>query len=237
MEESCRLTAKTTADLEKLTDMIHKLLNIVWGESWGIFSEESPTDNDAEKACLPHITYNLVNRVHTDKKTVKWSRFASEPDPLHKGETITHYKCWFTCNVEFTIYDDTNKGARVTTQKFEEFMETYIGYFKQEGISEILFKEETAPGVNSDYRQDLPYRTLRYEIRIERTMTISSYDLNQVDIKLSEIDVDMQVQHPSGNIDEYASSLTQDNAVKTHLGPSNFLDLYNQNFPSQKGGN
>jgi len=232
-----RLTANGSADLESLTDMVHKLLDIAWGDHWGTFSEEKPVDNDADKATMPYIAYNLINRVHTANKTIKWQQFATEPDPLHKGETLTSYRCWFTCQVEFTIFDDTNRGATRLARKFEEFMETYIGYFKQEGISEIVFKEEKAPNVSTLYRQDLPYRTLAYEVRIERIMMISSYDLNRVDIVLNEVDVDLTVQHPSGNIDHYESELTNNNPVTTHLGPSGFLDVYNKNFPSIKGGN
>lgn len=238
MAEDERLTAKDTADLDKLTDMIYKLLDIAWGDKWGVFSEERPTDNDADNTPLPHITYNLIHRVHTEKKTVKWQQFASEPDPIHKGETITQYKCWFTCQVDFTVYDDTNRGARLTAQRFEEFMETYIGYFKQEGISEIIFKSEKAPDVSSSYRQDIPYRTLCYEVRIERILAVSSYDLHRVDVILHDVDVDMNVVKPDGTlIDTYQSEFYDENPVKTHLGSSNFLDVYNKNFPSQKGGN
>lgn len=225
-----RLTANSNADLEKMTDTIHRLLSIVWGDGWGVFSEESPVDNEAEKAQMPHITYNLVSRTHTQSKNVKWARFHSEEDPEHEGESLTHYKCWFTCQVEFTIYDDTNRGTRNWAEKFETFMENYMGYLKQEGISEIIFKEESAPSVNSNYRQDLPYRTLRYEVRIERTIVESSYDLNQVDIVLNEIDINAKVKHPSGNVDDYKAQVTKDNPVKTHLGNNQFLDLYNQHF-------
>jgi hypothetical protein len=235
--ENSKFTAKSNADLEKLTDMIHKLLNIVWGEGWGVFSEESPTDNDAEKAPMPHITCKLVDRTHTDNKAVKWSKFASEPDPEHEGETISSQRCWFTCELEFVIHAVTNREARIIAQRFEEFMETYVGYFKQEGVSEIIFKREKAPNVDSSTRQDIPHRSLCYQVRIERIITVSSYQLKQVDLMLKEVDVDVELVQPDGATDNFQSTFNDDSEpVRTHLGPSNFLDIYNKEFPSQKGG-
>lgn len=215
--------------MEKLTDMIYSLLKIVWGEDWGTFSEEKPTDNDPDTQKLPHITYSLAHRQHMANRTVKRTQFASEPDPEHEGHNITYHKNWFTCELHFTIYHDTNKGARQIAERFEEFMDTYVGYFKQEGVSEIIFKEELAPNVNSDYRQDLPYRTLIYEANIERTLVIRSYDLHQVDLVLLE-------SKPK-TADDAESPTDESQSVITNLGLNNFLELYNQNFPSPKGGN
>ena len=41
-------------------------------------------------------------------------------------------------------------------ERLEVFIESYRGYFKELGISEIIFQEEFSPGVSSQYRQDLP---------------------------------------------------------------------------------
>lgn len=218
-EQNGRFTASSTADLEKLTDLIHKLLNIAWGENWGVFSEESPTDNAAEQHRLPHITYSLVSRKKAANMGVKHQTFAAFPDPDHEGETITPQRTWFDCKLEFCIYANTNKESRIWAQRFEEFMETYKGYFKQEGVSEILFEEELIPMMNTSYRQDLPRRTIMYFVRIERITEIRSFELSQVDTVINEPEQRPLV--PLGSI--------QTN-VKTHLG-NNFLDLYNENFP------
>jgi hypothetical protein len=215
-----RLTAAKSADLGDLTDMIHRLLPMVRGEKWGVFSEEAPTGNDAEQMVMPHIAFNLTSRVHTANRAAKWQRFGSEPDPEYPNETISFYRSWYTCQVDFTIYARTNKEARQTAEWFEQFMETYSGYFKEQGISEIIFREEKAPGVNSFYRQDLPYRTLCYEVRIERIMTIRSYDLNKLDVVIQEPTIVADIAPEERN-----------QSVSTHLENNNFLDVYNQNFP------
>lgn len=223
-----RLTAHGAADLEKFTDMICKLLNIAWGNDWGIFSEENPTGNNPEETPLPHITYNLISRRSTEKRGLKGQTFAPIPDPEHEGETITPVRQWFDCIVEFCIYARTNAEATRLAQRFEEFMYTYRGFFKDEGITEIIFEEERAPEVNSLYRQDIPHRTIRYLVRIERIIEIRSYELRQVGLSLNR--VDLHLQAGDMEFDSVFDDSPTPTRVQADLG-NEFLDLYHKNFP------
>ena len=184
-----RYTAQSTADIEKLTDMIHTLLNAVWGSDWGVFSNEDPTDNDSMQAPMPHIVYNLVSRRITEDKQLKRKQAGTFPDEDHPGHNITKYSMMFDCELEFAIYAQSRIEATRTAQRFEEFMEDYKGYFKEQGISEILFLEESRPDVSTEYRQDIPHRIVTYLVRIERISIVRSVHLKEV---IATINVDTQ---------------------------------------------
>lgn len=217
-------TAKSTSDLEKFTNLLDQMLRIVWGEGWGVFSPENPTTNEATQTILPHITYNLIRRTITDGRGLKGQVFGSIPDPEHPGETITPIRQWFDCEMEFCVYAKTNKEALEWATRFEQLMDTYRGLFKEEGITEIVFEEENAPDVNSKYRQDIPHRTIRYIVRIERIVEIKSFELKQVGVQLKKLRLKTKT-----NGDEYITDIEKDDKqVKTHLGNKSFLDLYNE---------
>lgn len=210
-----RYTADSTADVEKLTDMIHKLLNAVWGSDWGVFSDDDPTDNDSLQAPMPHITYNLVSRRVSDEKALKRKELETLPDHDNPGHNITKYSMYFDCELEFAIYAQSRIEATRTAQRFEEFMEDYKGYFKQQGISEILFLEESRPNVSTEYRQDIPHRIVTYFVRIERISLTRSVHLKEV---TTTVIVDSQ--------------LTEHVPPKIETPPSgSFLDMYNTHFP------
>jgi hypothetical protein len=215
------LTADSSADIEKLTDMIYQLLNVVWKSNWGLFTDENPTGNNPDEIPLPHITYNLVHRTHTKGRTVKQTQFDSFPDEENPGHNITMYRTWFTCVMEFCMYAATRKEATRLAQRFEEFMETYNGYFKSQGISEIVFMEELIPTISANYRQDIPHRTVRYEVRIERITSIRSAHLKQV---LATINVGREGLPATPEITK--SKFT---AID---GSPDFMKLYGDNFPN-----
>lgn len=223
--EDVRFTANGTADIEDLTDSIHRLLNAVRGVGWGVFSSEYPTDNDPDNNPMPHVTYSLDRRVHTKDRNVKAQRFASVPDPEHRGENIQIYRTWFDCDLQFEIFADSNLDAMREAQRFEEFIEAYKGYFKEQGISEMVFKEERKSGVSNEYRQTFPKRTIVYTVRIERVQEIRSIDLKHVE---------GVVKVGSNEKEDVLFQSCPDGANPQDLGNSNFLDIYYDNFPNKK---
>lgn len=231
-EEIARFTASGAADLEKFTDMIEKLLNATWGPDWGTFSEEYPTGNTPEKNPMPHITYNLVLRKKTPGRSLKTTQFESVPDPEHEGETITTNREWFDCEIEFTVFGRTNRESRKVAEEFEALIDQCKGFLKNEGVSEILFDEEAAAGLGGSSRQGLPQRILRYKVRIERITLKRSYALKQIGLKLQAVDVDVTVENEGYSVSPGVPQAGLSHISKT--GSSDFLSIYEQNFPKQK---
>src|SRR5205085_5791148 len=116
------------------------------------------------------------------------------------------------------LYARTRREATQLAQRFEEFMDTYYGFFKQLGITEILFEEERKPQVSSEYRQDLPHRTVSYSVKIERISTIRSIDLVQFETAI----------RASSGLDPVTDQQPEPQPIVSDGG---FMSLYKQHFP------
>lgn len=227
-----RSLADDNCDLDGFTDLIHDLLNRVWGPNWGIFTSESPTGNDPEVSPTPHITYNLLRREPADKKSLKRKQFKTFADKDNPGHNITLYRQWFDCAMEFVVYTKTNKEATRVAQRFEEFMETYTGYFKQKGVSEIVFNSEEGPSVSSESRQDIPHRTVRYFVRIERITPVRSIHLKQIDIIIDDDEPQLAVLPDTVSYGEETNDELENQTVESQqTDQDEFLGLYKQHFP------
>lgn len=169
-------------DFDDAMDLIHSIWTKVHPEC--VFSEEEPNGNTPETVALPHISYEVLHRKHSEHFSdgKKPRQLRVYPDPDQPGQNITEASEWFDCISEFLIYGNNKREAKKWMKLFEEFILTYTGYFKEQGIAEILFLEEQSPVVSSEYRQDLPHRRLRYLVKIQRTQTLRSIRLDYVDV-------------------------------------------------------
>lgn len=228
-----RQLSKGNLDIERLTDLMKQMLDRVWGTGWGIFSSESPTGNDPETTVTPHITYNVARRTPAKNKGLKQRPFQSFPDPEDNDHHITIYRRWFECQVDFVIYAKTNHEAMAIAQEFEDFMDAYIGFFKEKGIAEIVFLSEESPKVSSENRQDIPTRTIRYSVTIERPVAVRSIHFQEIETIVGT----NPDEPPMGDIitdpdDEHAINDQDGVPVRERtFHPNQFMDLYKENFP------
>lgn len=165
-------TARGNIDFEAFTDKMKELLSIAWGEGEITFEHDEPQGNDPEGIVLPIITYDTFERVRSKTHpSLEPIKFSTVQDPDRPDRQIELYRMWFDVETEFKIYHKTNKDARIVLSEFEDFLWRYKSYFKEIGISDIVFLAETKPTVVERYGQRLPERTLRYLIRTERITT------------------------------------------------------------------
>lgn len=231
-----RLTADSTADLEKLTDMVEQLTYAVWGPDWGVFSEEYPTGNEPEVTKLPHITYLLSSRVRKPGSSLKPQVFNSFPDPEHKGETITLSREWFVCELEFHVYAQTNHDSRKLSEKLEALIELYKGHFKLQGVTEFLFLEEIYSESGGSDRQGIPKRVLRYKVTTERITESRSYELRQIALKIEAIALNLKAgeQGYAARFGKEPHGLSNISNKEIQAAGNDFLSIYEKNFPKQK---
>lgn len=185
-----RLQAEgNVGSFDEAMELIHTLWTKIHPEC--VFSEDEPSHNDSEDVPLPHIVYDMTYREHTEQMSDgrKPRIIQVKPDPEQPGHNLTEATEFFDCVAEFVIYANTNRQAREWAEKFELFILTYTGYFKQKGIQEIVFLNEQRPEVSTKYRQDLPHRVLHYLVRIQRSRMLRS-------IRLSEIETEVSMQNP-----------------------------------------
>lgn len=174
-------TARGSVDFDQFTDKMKELLKKAWGENWGTFSHDEPTGNDPSEIILPMITYDTYERVRSEShKSLEPIKFDRVKDESTK-DIVDLYRMWFDVETDFKIYHDTNREARILMNDFEEFLWLYKSYFKEIGISDIIFLAEPKPQVVTKFQQEIPERTLRYLIRVERISTKRVGSLDHID--------------------------------------------------------
>lgn len=163
--------AEDNIDIEGFTDKVKSLLNDTWEDGWGEFTMEGPTGNNVDDIKLPLITFDVVRRIPSqNKKGVKSRNTEYRKDPTNDNYVMIISRRWFDCTVEFCVYNTTNRGARKLTSRLESFLESYAGFFKEQGISEMIFEEEVETRLSTRYREGVPSTCIRYLIVLERIL-------------------------------------------------------------------
>lgn len=159
-------------DFDAFTDRMTDLLKAAWGEDWGKFLQAEPTGNDPEKIDLPMIAYDTQRRIpsvtHKSPDPILFDKIRDED---HPSTFLELYRQWFDMEVNFWVYHQTNRDARILMEAFEDFLFEYKDYFKDLGISDITFQSEEPPQVVTMWGKELPQRNLIYLVRIERIRT------------------------------------------------------------------
>jgi hypothetical protein len=57
-------------------------------------------------------------------------------------------------------------------ETFEELMLSYTGYFMEQGVRQVYFKEQIKDTDYNNFRDTLSVRNLRYYVEIEKLMVI-----------------------------------------------------------------
>lgn len=161
--------ADRNADMESFTDIFKSLLDDTWEDGWGTFTVESPTGNDPESIEMPCIIFDVEDRVSSKNKTgIKSRQLEIIPDPDDENYTLIISRKWFDCEVSFLIINQTNREASRLMSRLESFIETYTGYFKRNGISELIFLREDKTKLKSKVLEGVPSKCLIYLMVLER---------------------------------------------------------------------
>lgn len=162
-------TAKDNADVEKFTDRLSALLDDTFEDDWGYLTMEEPTGIDPENTKLPCVTFDVVHREPSKKKKGIKSRLTEITiDPTDDNYSLIISRQWFDYIIEFMFFDKTNRGSRILMGRIETFLETYKGFFKEQGISEIVFQEEVDSRLSKKFKDHIPSTCLRYFLLMER---------------------------------------------------------------------
>lgn len=181
--------AKKNANLSDLFDMISKLVSMTLEEEFNV--KFIPDEHSA----------NLINpneETHENYITfkVKSRKPRSELKPRHREEIIDKepgkdrkgiiYGQLFDCYVLFTVYSYDYKIADIIMDKFEDMIFSYKGYIKDNGIAEMLFKEQLEDDTETIVKeQKFSNRRLLYYVEIEKLTVIFRETIEKVISNLS----------------------------------------------------
>lgn len=165
--------SKKGATLRDFIDMVADLTDKILGKKYDITFDPDeghmPDDVDKLKG-HPCIVYKLVSR------KPKLERKERPLDMFSDTKNDTAYQIWsqsFICMIQFTILAGTYNIADQAMTDFEDMLSKYAGYFKENGVSEILFEKQYTDENYDAYRQSVSVRTLQYRIDIQRIKQIT----------------------------------------------------------------
>lgn len=171
--------------VDQLIDNLRRLLDAAWGVDWGELTEEITVYNNPESTKIPRVVFHLLSRRPNEKLTPLKKRFyESFEDPYYKGYNVEVWRKWYDCKVAFRCYAQTNREARRLANRLEAFIDYYTGYFKEHGLSELIFLGEEEPGNTGLDAGFIPVRTLLYLLRIEEIHVVRGKVLEEVLIKV-----------------------------------------------------
>jgi hypothetical protein len=176
-------------DIEQLADILKRLCNAAWGPDWGELSPDLKEGENTSEVKLPQITVELNTRDISEGigglKPVLVDVVKEEDDNGNfTGDAFLIYRQWFDNIVEFNFYGRTNQEARRLKKKFETLIAVYTGYLKRNGISEIIFQQETSPRCSLYYSSNTPMRSVYYYVRFESITSIRQSLINSINLEI-----------------------------------------------------
>lgn len=178
--------ADKNCDLDDLFTMINKLVvkalkkdNVEFNPDEGarfVVDQQVPINH-------PIIQFDVISyEPKLELKPRIINQFIEESDDKN-DRWKRHGQVWsqrFKCVIQFNIIGSDYITANKVMRDFEELMFRYAGYFKQQGVAEIVFKSRFSDKNYDYYRQNLSVRSLQYYVEIERNYVSYDTDISGV---------------------------------------------------------
>ena len=127
------------------------------------------------------ITYKLIER--KPKGELK-PRFREDFKDTDLDGNVRIGEIWgqkFKCHVQFNIFASVYTTAEQVMERLEEAITTYAGYFKKNGVGEIIFDSQLTDCDFEVARQTLSVRNLRYYVEVEKLTVIMRESIKMID--------------------------------------------------------
>ena len=158
------LKAKRNASLEDFIAMVAKISS----KSLSKYNVEFIPDEGAvlkdpdKKVEHPYILYQVISRVpKLELKPRQMENIIEKIDDKGNRRFGRNWTNRQTCVVQFNIIASDYEMANKVMSIFEEMMFSYSGYYKANGVSEILFKKYFTDVNLDSYRQWLSVRSIQ----------------------------------------------------------------------------
>lgn len=183
VHDSKQLKADKSASLFDFIKMIDKVITLTMGDMNVIFIPDEGkgiylgTDQTLD---TPMITYKLIERKAKGELKPRIRENFREVDPDGNVRIGEIYGQKFKCHLQFNIFASVYTTAEQVMEMFEEAMMTYAGYFKKNGVAEILFDKQLTDDSFEMARQSLSIRNLRYYVEIEKLTVIMRESVKEI---------------------------------------------------------
>lgn len=160
------------ASLDDFLAMVKKIVTKTMKKDGVVFIPDDATKDlfDPQKDLEhPFIFYTLISRAPRSnelKPKVRQDIYERNSDgSIARQGTI--FAQIMDCEIQFNIVASDYSTANKVMNAFEGAMLNCTGYFKQNGVSELLFKKQYTDSNLDIYRQKMSVRSLVYHVVIE----------------------------------------------------------------------
>ena len=167
--------AKKGASLYDFFDMLALIVDYAMADMKVKFitDEDENILKDPELAFEhPYISYRVISRKPKNEYKPIAREEIVECDEHNEQRLGTIRGIAFDCIVQFNVFASENKVANKVMETFEELILSYTGYFMEQGVRQIYFKEQIKDTDYNNFRDTLSVRNLRYYVEIEKLMVI-----------------------------------------------------------------
>jgi hypothetical protein len=177
------------ATLFDFIKMVNKLVNLTMKDLKVEFiPEEGKTNVIVSDKPLdhPYIIYKVLYR--KPKKELKPRQREEVREILHDTESERYGEVYgqkFECIVQFNIFASVYEQAHEVMEKFEDMIFMYTGFFKKNGIAEILFHQQVTDETYDTFRQNISVRNLQYYVEVEKLTVIFKEKIKEIEALLS----------------------------------------------------
>lgn len=185
VHDSKQLKADKSASLFDFIKMIDRIVSITMKDLKVKFipdegkvihlSNDQPLDT-------PMITYKLISRKPKGELKPRFRESFVEDKDDRESRFGEIYGQKFECELQFNIFASVYEVAEQVMERFEDMMITYAGYFKKNGVGELLFKQQCTDEAFSKMRQTLSIRNLSYYVEVEKLTVIMEESIKVIDI-------------------------------------------------------
>lgn len=173
-----RQTAQGNLDYDEFTTLIRRLLIAAWGDKWGTFVADAPSGGDPTDIKLPIITYQLSKmtpgKVGDSRREIRPRlRHQYRDEETGSAPPVTEVLGrMMDAEIVFEVWEESNAKAEKLAKKFRDFMTIYSGYFKEQGLKNIVFVLMSATPNGEILRDNAVCRKLVYFVKFEELTEI-----------------------------------------------------------------
>ena len=163
--------------IDKLVTLTMKDLNVKFipDEGKHIFmSSDNKLDN-------PTITYKINSRKPKNELKPRVREQIAENINGKIDRLGEVYGQKFKCIVQFNIFASVYETAELVMEIFEELMIKYAGFFKKNGVGEIIFDNQFTDNAYDSMRQTLSVRNITYYVEIEKLTVIMKESIKSIE--------------------------------------------------------
>lgn len=129
----------------------------------------------------PMITYKLISRKPKGEIKPRFREHFKEDGDEVTGRIGEIYGQKFQCHLQFNIFASVYEVAEQVMERFEDVMITYAGFFKKNGVGEIMFDQQYTDESYENMRQTLSIRNLTYYLEVEKQTVIMREKIQSIE--------------------------------------------------------